>query len=169
MFFDDYILTQSGFSEPKFRSVAKKSPWVEMDAGLYNKGVITVFDLNYDDSFLLSWKWLIGDNVILLGSTCWGDFFYADMNEGEFYIVLSDQYKKFQMGNSFSAVFDMNLAADNFKMEILRLDDFQLFQQEAGELEYGEFYANNKKDGKKIKKNLSLTLDVIGQTGRQMA
>ena len=139
-----------------------------MEAGLYNDGIITVFDDSYRDAFLLSWEWLIGNNVILLGCTCWGDFFYADMNEGEFYIVLIDQYKKFQMGNSFSAVFDMNLAQEDFQREILRENEFKEFKQQAGALEYGEFYIKNRKTDTPEKKKLSLFLDIIGQTGQQI-
>jgi hypothetical protein len=168
MFFDKYILTKGGFSEPKFRRVAKKSPWNGMESGLYNEGLITVFDLDYNDSFLSSWEWLIGSNIILLGCTCWGDFFYVDMNDGEFYIVLSDQYKKFQMGNSFSAVFDMNLADENFQKDILRPNEFLLFQKEVGVLDYGEFYISSRRTGSKGKKDFSLVLDIIGQKGQQI-
>ena len=169
MFFDKYELSGIGLSIPKFRNVAKTAPWNEMEAGLYNEGLITVFDCNYDDSFLSSWNWLIGNNVILLGCTCWGDFFYADMNEGKFYIVLIDQCKKFPMGNSFTAVFDMNLAAENFQDQILRLNGFNEFMEEAGKLNYGEFYITNRKTSMKEKKELSLFLDVLGQTGQQVS
>jgi hypothetical protein len=68
MFFEKYELSGMGLSIPKFRSVAKTAPWNEMEAGLYNGGLITVFDYNYDDSFLSSWSWLIGNNVILLNT-----------------------------------------------------------------------------------------------------
>ena len=168
MFFDKYVLTMGGLPEPKFRSVAKKPPWNEMASGLYNEGIITVFDNNYNDSFLSSWEWLIGTNVVLLGCTCWGDFFYADMNEGEFYIVLVNQYKKFQMGNSFSAVFDMNLAAETFQKDILKLNEFALFKEEIGSLEYGNIYVRSRGKGVNETKDLSLVLDVMGQAGKQM-
>jgi len=169
MFFDKYKLTHGIALEPKFRKVAKNSPWNTMSSGLYNRGIVTVFDIEYDDSFLTSWDWLVGNNVILLGGTCWGDFFYADMNEGEFYIVLVDQYKKFPMGNSFSAVFDKNLAVDNFYEQILRPSDFSDFQTQVGQLDYGEFYFNNPRTGARERKSFSLALDVIGQTGRQLS
>lgn len=168
MFFDEYSLSGVGLSAPKFRQVAKTSPWNEMEAGMYNEGIITVFDYNYDDSFLSSWNWLVGSNVILLGSTCWGDFFYADMNEGKFYIVLIDQYIKFPMGNSFSSVFDMNLATESFQEQILRLNDFKDFMEQVGKLNYGEFYITNRKKAVKEKRELSLFLDILGQTGRQI-
>ena len=168
MFFDKYKISGVGFSTPKFRQVAKNPPWNEMKSGLYNEGLITIFDCNYDDSFLISWNWLIGNDVILLGCTCWGDFFYADMSEGIFYIVLIDQCKKFPMGNSFSAVFDMNLATDDFQKQILRPNSFKGFMTQAGKLNYGEFYVTNRKSSAKEKKELSLFLDILGQTGQQI-
>lgn len=167
MFSAKYKLNKERGSEPKFRKVAKRSPWNVMDAGLYNEGLITIFDLGYNDSFLSSWNWLIGDNIILIGCTCWGDFFYVDLNNGEFYIVLLDQFKKFQLGNSFAAVFDMNLADENFQKEILRPNDFLSFKEEAGILDYGECYIKDRQTGIKEKRDLSLILDVIGQKGQQ--
>ena len=134
-----------------------------MEAGLYNDGLVTVFDQEYDDSFLQSWSWLIGNNVILVGATCWGDFFYIDMNDYHFYIVLADQDEKVLMGNSFVSVFDKNLAVEKFQKAILRPEVFDSFKQEFGSLEYGELYMTNVK-GVRSKRNLSVTLAAIGKT-----
>lgn len=111
---------------------------------------------------------MVGDNLILLGCTCWGDFFYVSMNNGEFYIVLPDQFNKFQMGNSFSSVFDMNFSSDSFQRDILRLDSFEKYKAALGELQYGEIYAYDRNKKAASKQNASLFLDVAGQTGRQL-
>lgn len=168
MFYDKYKLTSDGFLHTKFHDVATRSPWTEMSAGLYNHGVITVFDENYDESFLSSWEWLIGNNILLIGCTCWGDFIYVSLTDGEFYIVLVDSHQKFQMGNSFSAVFDMNIANEVFEDEILKLDLFQQYMDDIGELKYGEIYTYSYQKSAPVKRSISLFLDIAGQTGQQL-
>lgn len=168
MFFDKYKLTSNGLSTTKFHAVATRPPWREMKAGLYNSGVITIFDKEYDESFLSSWEWLIGTNNLLIACTCWGDFIYVSLDDGEFYIVLANNYQKFQMGNSFSAVFDMNIANEDFEKEILKLDVFEKYKDILGELKYGELYTYSYQAKAPIKRPISLFLDVAGQTGRQL-
>jgi|GEM_PF-3258788 len=168
MFFDKYTLTLGGLPKPKFSSVAMRNPWKSMESGLYNNGVVTVFDEHYDDSFLASWEWLVGAHILLVACTCWGDFIYVCLDDGEFYIVLADQYQKFPMGNSFSSVFDMNIANDRFIKEILRPDLFEKYKRDVGLLEYGEMYTYSRQKKAPVKRSVSLFLDVAGQTGRQL-
>lgn len=167
-FFDEYELTEQGGSKAKFSRFAKIAPWNQLEPGLYNRGIVTVVDESYDDSFLKSWSWLIGDNYLLVGFTCWGDFFYADMDQGEFFIVLSSQQKKYPMGNSFSAVFDMNFSNSKFIEQILLPSLFEEFYIEVGSLKYGEVYYIDRKTGVKTIKDVSITLDILGQTGSQL-
>jgi len=82
--------------------------------------------------------------------------------------VLANEYKKFPMGNSFTSVFDMNFPVEKFQKAILRLDEFALFRKEVGPIAYGEVYIKNNRTGVRGKKNLSLILDIAGQTGQQL-
>ncbi len=76
MFLEKYKLTTSlDLPEPKFSRFARGKPWCDVRSGLYNNGVITLFDINFDDSFMNSWSWLIGNRALLIGALCWRDFF----------------------------------------------------------------------------------------------
>ncbi|GLO63388.1 hypothetical protein MACH09_38960 [Vibrio sp. MACH09] len=169
MFVDKYKLTsQNEFLKPKFSAFTKAEPWTKMKSGQYSSGLITVVDEGFDDSFLRSWSWLIKDKPLLLATTAWGDFIYACGREKKFFIVLVDQFRKFALGNSLSAVFDKNVASPDFMLQILRLNEFDKAMKVVGELEYGECYAIEHKSNLLRKKNISIFLDVLGQTGRQL-
>ena len=90
-------------------------------------------------------------------------YYFIDMNDYHFYIVLADQDEKVLMGNRFVSVFDKNLAAEKFQKAILWPEVFDSFKQEFGSLEYGELYMTNVK-GVRSKRNLSVTLAAIGKT-----
>ena len=167
MFLEKYKLTTGGFPEPKFRRYATAAPWNTLEAGLYNDGLVGIFDKDFDQSFLKSWEWLLGKNVVLLSYTCWGDFFYVDASDSKFYFVIPNDYKRIHCGNSLRAVFDSNLAYDDFINVDLRPDDFSAFQEELGPLEYGKIYVT-RASNERVIRTLSVFLDIAGQTGEQL-
>lgn len=169
MFFEKYRLTTpADFPTPKFSRFVASQPWTQMRAGMYNEGLVTVVDEKFDDSFMASWSWLVGDRALLIGALSWGDFFYACSREKKFFIVLADQQKRFALGNSMSAVFDKNIASSEFEEQIVRPTEFNKAVNEAGQLEYGQCYAVDRKTGLRVRKNMTLFLDVLGQTGAQL-
>lgn len=169
MFINQYRLTaEANDNEPLFRPFAKTSPWSDVKAGLYNDGLVTIVDKNFDKKFMESWEWLIGSRYLLIAVFWDGSFVYVCSQEKTFYIVLVDEYKKYPMGNSLVSVFDKNIANDRFIKEILRPDLFEKYKRDVGLLEYGEMYTYSRQKNAPVKRSVSLFLDVAGQTGRQL-
>ncbi|WP_049721653.1 hypothetical protein [Gilvimarinus polysaccharolyticus] len=169
MFFEKYSFTgPTGLPVPKFSGFARGEPWGKMNSGLYSNGLVTIVDQDFDDGFMASWSWLVGDRALLIGFLCWGDFFYACSKEKKFFIVLADQQKRFALGNSLSAVFDKNIASPEFEEQIVRPDEFKKAVVEAGPLEYGQCYIVDRGSSLRVRKKVSIFLDVLGQTGSQL-
>lgn len=169
MFLSKFKLTTQGkLPKPKFSAFAKVEPWSVVQAGQYNSGILTIVDEEFDDSFLKSWSWLIGNKTLLIAVSSWGDFIYACSHEKKFFIVLIDQNQKFALGNSLSAVFDKNLASPEFIEQILRPEEFKKATKDTGSLDYGECYAIENQTGLLCKRKVPLFLEIVGQTGAQL-
>lgn len=116
---------------------------LEIEAGVYNSGALTIFDNNYAQKIELeSWRFLLGNGDFLpVCASGVGDFIVYSIENGTFINIETQTMESSTLELSIEDFFNKFLADDGVIDEVLNSEYVAKVRNATGqELEYGETY-----------------------------
>jgi hypothetical protein len=113
---------------------------LDIESGVYNEGLITIFDAATSEIAMSSWRWLLGTDAIAFAANAFGDIFFWSESQGAVYFLES------QFGRSTFIDKDIDFVMNSFLIEkgiqenVLHSDLFILVKSRVEALSYGECY-----------------------------
>ncbi|MES2185928.1 MAG: T6SS immunity protein Tdi1 domain-containing protein [Pseudomonadota bacterium] len=147
-FFDAFSL-----SSPAGETANVFAAQLDIPAGAYQGGLITVLGQELSSAALNDWRGLVGTDAVALASTACGDlFFWSDTHPGVYFLE-PQAGGATRVGPDTGSFFNTFLREPDVTENMLRSVAFNALKTRLGELTYGECY-------------IAVPLQIMGGSGR---
>ena len=113
---------------------------VNLRVGVYNGGLLTIFEESLGAEASRSWQWLLGEDARVLASTAFGDLFFWSGRMDAIYFLDAERGTTTFVDRKVDYVFNEFLGVPEIKDQVLRRTKATLVIEKCGALAYGQCY-----------------------------
>lgn len=137
-FYKEYKISEKLSKESTINHITKGK--IPLETGIYNKGIISVLDIDISVNIMKNWEWRFGKSFIPIIATSFGDLFmYSPRSENCYFF--QPQYNTLDLvTDSLDELLNKALIDNKIISKVLLKDKFNNVYDTIGHLKYNESY-----------------------------
>lgn len=180
--FEDYVMSRFGDVFTISETLSLPSALSTLaggdapDAGVYDRGLITLIDRSSSNSILKSWAWLLKDDAIALATMWHGNVVFWSPSKAACFLFETQYGRSTFIDNSALLAFDQVFCKPRFKEQILSESRFITISQSLGAVGLGQCFiatpwpmlGGSGRDDTFQSGDVAVYLSLVSQTMRQV-